>query len=203
MSNDHKKIFSENLKKYLVLSNKTQKDLIDNLKFDKSAVSTWCNGTKMPRMDKVQVLANYFGIEISDLIENASERGKFNELNYVKKIPLRGTVPGGRFMSGHGDDHINVTNPDLDSYMIVDDNSMINARIAKGDCVLIDEKRTPENGDIVIAVVKETELTTMGRFSVVEDKIALLKANDTQSITYYEKNEIDIKGIVLQVLFTI
>ena len=55
------------------LNNKTQIDLINDLGFNKSAVSTWCNGTRLPRMDKVEALANYFGIKRSDLIEDHNE----------------------------------------------------------------------------------------------------------------------------------
>lgn len=64
-----KKIFSQNLRYYMSLNDKTQIDLINDLKLNKSAVSTWCNGTRLPRMDKVDLLANYFGIRRSDLIE--------------------------------------------------------------------------------------------------------------------------------------
>lgn len=65
----YKKIFSENLKYYMELNHKTQIDLVTDLNFDKSTVSTWCNGTRLPRMDKVEALARYFGINRSDLIE--------------------------------------------------------------------------------------------------------------------------------------
>lgn len=51
------------------LNNKTQSDLINDLGFNKSAVSTWCNGSRLPRMDKVEALARYFRINRSDLIE--------------------------------------------------------------------------------------------------------------------------------------
>lgn len=51
------------------LNKKTQTDLINDLGFDKSAVSTWCNGTRLPRMDKIEILAQYFKINRSDLIE--------------------------------------------------------------------------------------------------------------------------------------
>ena len=71
MSDDEfRKIFSKNLNYFMSLNNKTQVDLINDLGFNKSAVSTWCNGTRLPRMDKVDVLAKYFGINRSDLIEN-------------------------------------------------------------------------------------------------------------------------------------
>lgn len=69
----YKKIFSKNLNRYMELKGKTQTDLINDLGFNKSAVSTWCNGTRLPRMDKVEVLAQYFKINRSDLIEEKSE----------------------------------------------------------------------------------------------------------------------------------
>ena len=69
----YKKIFSSNLRKYMALNSKTQIDLLNDLGFNKSAVSTWCNGTRLPRMDKVDALARYFGIRRSDLIEEKSD----------------------------------------------------------------------------------------------------------------------------------
>lgn len=70
MSDDfYKKIFSKNLRYYMELNQKEQIDIINDLGFNKSYVSTWCNGTRLPRMDKVDALAKYFGINRSDLIE--------------------------------------------------------------------------------------------------------------------------------------
>jgi len=65
-----KKIFSKNLQYYMELTGKTQTDIINDLGFDKSAVSTWVKGTRLPRMDKVDALAKYFGIMRSNLIED-------------------------------------------------------------------------------------------------------------------------------------
>ncbi|MDD6194393.1 MAG: helix-turn-helix transcriptional regulator [Lachnospiraceae bacterium] len=65
----YQKIFSENLKYFMEINNKSQVDIINDLGFDKSAVSTWCNGTRLPRMDKVDALAKYFHIKRSELIE--------------------------------------------------------------------------------------------------------------------------------------
>ena len=69
----YQKIFSKNLTYYMYLNGKTQTDLINDLGFNKSAVSTWCNGTRLPRMDKVEMLAKYFNINRSDLIEEKSD----------------------------------------------------------------------------------------------------------------------------------
>ena len=78
----YKKIFAENLKHYMKLHDKNQADLINDLGFNKSSVSTWCNGTRLPRMDKVDILAKYFDINRSDLIEDkTTEKNQSYYLN--------------------------------------------------------------------------------------------------------------------------
>ena len=67
MSN--KNIFASNLKKYMDLSGKNRRDISEALGISYYTVSDWVNGKKYPRMDKVELLANYFGIKKSDLIE--------------------------------------------------------------------------------------------------------------------------------------
>ena len=89
MSEDqYKAIFSKNLKYYMYINGKTQIDLINDLGFNKSAVSTWCNGTRLPRMDKVEQLARYFGISRSDLIEDKSDQARLEngELKFLIEI---------------------------------------------------------------------------------------------------------------------
>ena len=66
---DHKTVFSENLKMYMALNGKSRKDVCEALGYSYFTFSDWVNGKKMPRMDKVEQLANYFGVLKSDLIE--------------------------------------------------------------------------------------------------------------------------------------
>ena len=67
---EYRKIFQKKLKYYMTLNNKTQADLINDLGFSSSTISNWCTGLKLPRMGKIQLLADYFGINKSDLIED-------------------------------------------------------------------------------------------------------------------------------------
>lgn len=75
----YKKIFSKNLNYYMDLKGKTQTDIINDLDINKSAISSWCNGTRLPRMNKVELLANYLGINKSDLIEGSTEDNNYFE----------------------------------------------------------------------------------------------------------------------------
>lgn len=65
----YKKIFSENLRYFLDKKGKTQSDLVNDLKLSQSTASNWCTGLKLPRINKIQMLADYLGIEKSDLLE--------------------------------------------------------------------------------------------------------------------------------------
>lgn len=66
---DNKNIFATNLKRYMKLHNKSRRDVSEALGFSYYTFTDWVNGKKYPRMDKVEMLADYFGILKSDLIE--------------------------------------------------------------------------------------------------------------------------------------
>lgn len=66
----HKKIFSKKLNYYMTLNHKQQDDIVNDLGINKSTISTWCRGIKMPRANSIQMLADYFNINMSDLLED-------------------------------------------------------------------------------------------------------------------------------------
>lgn len=69
----NKKVFARNLNYYLTTRGKTQNDLVRDLEITASTVSDWANGKKYPRVDKMQMLADYFGVLKSDLTEERQE----------------------------------------------------------------------------------------------------------------------------------
>lgn len=70
---DNKNIFAYNLRKQMELNGKSRNDIAQALNISYFTVTDWVNGKKYPRMDKVEMLANYFGILKSDLIEDKEE----------------------------------------------------------------------------------------------------------------------------------
>lgn len=66
----NKDVFAKNLKKYMQLNGKTRNEVCHALGLKYTTFADWVNGRKYPRMDKVEMLANYFGIKKSDLIED-------------------------------------------------------------------------------------------------------------------------------------
>lgn len=81
---NNKNIFASNLKHYMYINQKTRKDVSEAIGVSYYTFSDWVNGKKYPRMDKVELLAEYFGILKSDLIED-KPKAPVNELSAKKR----------------------------------------------------------------------------------------------------------------------
>lgn len=73
---ENRNVFAENLQYYMNDRNVSRKEISDALDISYFTVTSWVNGKKYPRMDKVELLADYFGILKSDLIEEKQEEKK-------------------------------------------------------------------------------------------------------------------------------
>lgn len=77
-----KKIFSKNLRYWIKAKGKDQVDIANITGVSRAAVTGWCNGSKMPRMGKIQAIADYLGILKSDLLE---EKLNSNNISAAKQ----------------------------------------------------------------------------------------------------------------------
>ena len=66
----NKDIMAKNLKYYIEKSGKDRRELAEAWGFPYSTLSEWINGRKYPRIDRIEIMADYFGIQKSDLIED-------------------------------------------------------------------------------------------------------------------------------------
>jgi transcriptional regulator with XRE-family HTH domain len=76
-----KDVFAKNLRTYMERAGKSQKDMADIVGVSTATYSDWINAKKYPRIDKIEIMADYFGILKSDLIEDkmTEEKEKDNE----------------------------------------------------------------------------------------------------------------------------
>lgn len=78
----NKNIMAKNLARYVARSGKTQKELAAIVGVAPSTFNDWLKAKKYPRIDKIEILADCFGILKSDLIEERSEgRDKMQKNN--------------------------------------------------------------------------------------------------------------------------
>lgn len=85
-------IFAKNFNHYLIIKGKTQNDIVRDLQITASTVSDWANAKKYPRVDKMQKLADYFGILKSDLTEEHAEAQMTDDIElqeYLEELKNR------------------------------------------------------------------------------------------------------------------
>lgn len=74
---DIKQAFADNLRQLMDERDKTPSDIADACGVSQQAVSDWVNGRKYPRMDKVQLLLDYFEVPMIRLVNDGNESGYY------------------------------------------------------------------------------------------------------------------------------
>nr|DAM46224.1 MAG TPA: Repressor protein CI [Caudoviricetes sp.] len=200
---EQKKVFAKNLNKYLSMYNKTQKEVADAIGVIPQTFNSWCTGQSLPRMGKVQALADYFGINKSDLIDEKPASNIFDIKNIMpmpqmKKVPLLGTIACGEPIMADENIECYVSVPDhihADFCLRCQGDSMINARIFDGDIVYIHKQPIVENGEIAAVLIEDE--ATLKRVYIYPDKIILQPENPLYAPKVYvqeEMNDIEILG---------
>ena len=66
-------LFAKKLNHFLELNGYNQADLARHMKVSTATTAKWCTGQNMPRIDKIQSICNWLGIDKSDLLEDKTE----------------------------------------------------------------------------------------------------------------------------------
>lgn len=196
MSNlGNKDVFAKNLKYYMELNNKSRYDIAKITNVPYSTVSSWCNALYYPRIDKIEMLANYFNILKSDLVEDKETSKTPNGQFYM--CPVYGQISAGQpnwaeeNIEGRiplDTDLMNIVNPEEHFFLRVNGESM-NKIVKNGAFALIHKQDTVNNGEIAVVLVNGYD-ATLKKFTQQEDLIILEpQSNDDSFETQvYDKN---------------
>lgn len=77
-----RRLFAKNLNNFMALNGFKQADLARHMKVSTATTAKWCTGQTMPRIDKIQSICNWLGIEKDDLL---SERPDPTEEYYINR----------------------------------------------------------------------------------------------------------------------
>lgn len=74
MSNlGNKEIMAKNIQYYMDKYGKTRQDMCEALGVKYTTFTDWVKGNSYPRIDKIELMANYFGITKADLVEDHND----------------------------------------------------------------------------------------------------------------------------------
>lgn len=192
----NKKVFSENLRRYMALYEKNRNDICNDLGFAYTTFTSWETGINYPRIDKIEMLANYFGIEKSDLIENKSQEESPTRHAKGTRIPVLGRVAAGIPIEAITDidewEEIPESMAKTGEYFAlrIQGDSML-PEIRQGDIVIVHKQPCVESGEIAIVLVNGNDATCK-KIQKQESGITLIGYNTAvYSPTFYTLKQIE------------
>lgn len=211
-----KEIMAKNLKYYLDRKGISQTDLAKELNIPETTMSNWLKAKTYPRVDKIQVMADYFNIRRSDLTEEKSGNKVLSNLMRTTEYPyVHLPVSAGLPLcidSIDEDDLEYISIPDnlmgkwagRDIFMMRVNGDSMNRVVTHGS--LIGVKPTPleklKNGDIV--VYSDGGDYAVKRFHQRENKIIFRPDSTDDMFSDYEtttdNSDLKIHGKVVMYL---
>lgn len=86
MSNlGNKKIMAKNIQYYMDKYDKTRQEMCEALGVKYTTFTDWVKGNSYPRIDKIELMANYFGISKADLVEDHNDMQQAKEPYYLNE----------------------------------------------------------------------------------------------------------------------
>lgn len=165
----NKQIMANNIKFYLNKSGKTQKEICKDLGIAETTFSGWVRAVTYPRIDKIEKMANYFGIEKSDLVEDKTKKDNDKSLSngsraHGIKIPILGRVVAGIPIEAVTDiEGYEEITADMasrgDFFALRIQGHSMEPRIEDGEIVICQCQSDVDSGDIAIVLVNGDEAT--------------------------------------------
>lgn len=198
---EQKIIFSKNLIRLLQEHNKTQKEVAEAINVSPQTFNTWVKGIALPRMGKVQLLADYFHILKSDLIERkiSDDNIKKSSLSKAVQIKVLGRVAAGIPLEAIEDVIDTEEIPQSlaktgEFFGLQIHGDSMEPRMCEGDVVIVRQQDDAESGDIVIAMVNGHDATCK-RLMKYAGGISLLSFNPIYEPMVFSNEEIETKPV--------
>ena len=203
----NKGVMAQNIKYYMNLHQKERNDICKDLGIKYTTLTDWINGKTYPRIDKIEAMAQYFGISKADLVE---ERNKSESVGVM--IPLLGRVAAGVPISAVeniiGQEEISRSMAITGEFFAlrIKGDSM-SPYIMDGDIVVVRQQNDADSGDVVIALVNGHD-GVCKKLRKMETGIALVSVNPAYDPLIFDHREIDsipvyIMGKVIEIRRTI
>lgn len=199
---NQKKTFAKNFSHYLEAKGVTRADVSRFLGYPETTLANWANGVNYPRIDKIQELADFFGIKKSDLIEDKidaiiNRHPDLHPIRKIRSVPILGTIACGTpiWAEENFEGYIGIDPMHMDGEfaLICKGDSMVDANIHDGDIVLM--KKTSDVEDGRIAAVFIEDATTLKKVYKRDNSLVLQPCNSAYGPIVYSYDDAEDKGI--------
>lgn len=179
------KVIGTNIARKLIEQDKTQMDIVNDLGFSKSTVSSWVNGSRMPLKGKLILIAAYLNCTLDDLMYDPKEARR----KHSYSIPVYARVAAGLPLEASEEIIDREEIPEHwaefgDFYGLRICGNSMEPRIVKGDVVIVRKQEDADDGDVVIAIVNGNDAVCK-RLKKYAGGIALVSSNPAYEPMYF------------------
>lgn len=205
---DINEIIANNISDLLDRSGKTQLDLAEFMNVSQATVSNWCKGAKLPRMDKIDRICEFFKVSRSDLMEDGSHTQNRSPEPTSVRIPVLGSVPAGIPLEAiedivdWEDIPIEWTKGGKEFFSLRVKGDSMYPKFIEGDTIILRKEDDCENGDICAVYVNGYD-ATLKKVVKKQDCIILQPLNNAYEPKVFDYNDelnpIRIAGVVVEI----
>ena len=193
--NKSREIFAERLTKLMRDRGINQSDISRILGVSTSTVSSWCLGARMPRMDKIEALANRFFVPKSYFIEDSEGVVQY------PRVPVLGDVAAGIPMYVEE----NIIDYEEISFAVASQGEHFCLRVcgdsmepkfSDGDVVIVRKQSDVDTGDIAVVLVNG-DRATVKKIKKRPDGVMLVPLNSAFEPMFYNTSEVEELPVVI------
>lgn len=201
-------ILAKNIRHYMEQNNKTRNEMCKALGVKYTTFADWVNAKTYPRIDRIEQMAAYFGIEKSDLLEERLPTGAIPYQKHpTQPIPIVGVVSCGipllaeDNIEGYYETSLqDITSGETYFWLRAKGDSMINVGIHEGDLLLIRQQNDVDSGDIAVVSINGDD-ATLKRIIKKENAVILQPENpayETKIFVGEEMASVHIRGRLMK-----
>lgn len=199
----NKQTFAKNLKYYMDDRKIDRNKLSAICKVPYTTLTSWIKAERYPRIDKIQILSEFFNIRMSDLVEEHD----YN--NEIKQIPLLGKIAAGYPTQMFADiiDYIDIpadmARGNKELFALKTKGKSMEPNFIEGDILIFEKTEDCENGQFCAVAVNGDD-ATFKKVTKTDTGIMLQPLNPAFETKFYTNEQIaslpvQIIGVLKQI----
>lgn len=188
---------AKNLRRIMYDRGKSQAEISRDLKINQATLSCWMNGTRIPRMPNIDMLADYLGVSREDIVGKTQK-----DSEEPIKVKVYGRVAAGVPLSmieditGEEEIPASMGRGGKEYFALTVKGDSMSPRMQDEDIVIVRKQPDAESGDVVIATVNGEDATCK-RLKKTDNGIMLIPNNHNYEPMFYTNDEVKKLPIVI------
>lgn len=199
----NKEVMAKNISRLMKMKKVDRNKLSKDLGIKYTTLSDWINAKTYPRIDKIELLAEYFNVTKADLVEDKEQQAL--ETLPVKKIPVVSKISAGMPIYSEENlvDYIyfakDKISDDKEEFGLKVSGDSMNKLFEEDDVVVVEKDSAVENGQLGVVLINGYN-GTVKRIRYNNDQIILIPESNNPNYypqIYGEGDEVKIVGRVV------